>query len=391
MKDFACCGLIMDNMHELLQHFETAHANNETSNTRPSDPPEPSSRAAEATNVASAIQQQALQQNNSGRVQPPHAFQQQPVQQPRTNQFASQLQTIPDMDVVDDMEMDDINDETTPPANNPYPISQTHSPQAQFNQPAHSRGPSLNTNFSQMQNQALRQSTPTTPIAQNARTFGMGGANLHALNTPTLTGNPMQQQFQEMNGYKATPDSSAPGTPDPLDDHMLDGMSSMNMQNNNMFAGQYGNLGFGNYNFNDASMVDLCIDEPAKRLFGSGGGLPPPQNVPFGHQNQQDTHTRLHQGTQYGPESEIARRIREQQKLAGVPDPQLGMMPTDEPKPFRCPVIGCEKAYKNQNGLKYHKSVSSFLDERKCGLLTIASMVIRINDCTTTLMGLFLS
>ncbi|KAK3079647.1 Transcriptional regulator of ribosomal biogenesis proteins [Coniosporium uncinatum] len=26
-----------------------------------------------------------------------------------------------------------------------------------------------------------------------------------------------------------------------------------------------------------------------------------------------------------------------------------------EIKPFRCPVIGCEKAYKNQNGLKYHK------------------------------------
>ncbi|KAB2571827.1 Transcription factor SFP1 [Lasiodiplodia theobromae] len=24
-------------------------------------------------------------------------------------------------------------------------------------------------------------------------------------------------------------------------------------------------------------------------------------------------------------------------------------------KPFKCPVIGCEKAYKNQNGLKYHK------------------------------------
>jgi transcription factor SFP1 len=24
----------------------------------------------------------------------------------------------------------------------------------------------------------------------------------------------------------------------------------------------------------------------------------------------------------------------------------------EEHKPFRCPVIGCEKAYKNQNGLK---------------------------------------
>ncbi|KAH8767585.1 hypothetical protein BGZ57DRAFT_712170, partial [Hyaloscypha finlandica] len=27
-----------------------------------------------------------------------------------------------------------------------------------------------------------------------------------------------------------------------------------------------------------------------------------------------------------------------------------------ERKPFRCPVIGCENTYKNQNGLKYHKT-----------------------------------
>ncbi|KAK2068227.1 hypothetical protein P8C59_002881 [Phyllachora maydis] len=32
------------------------------------------------------------------------------------------------------------------------------------------------------------------------------------------------------------------------------------------------------------------------------------------------------------------------------------MMPNEEHKPFRCPVVGCEKAYKNQNGLKYHKA-----------------------------------
>lgn len=27
----------------------------------------------------------------------------------------------------------------------------------------------------------------------------------------------------------------------------------------------------------------------------------------------------------------------------------------EEYKPFKCPVIGCEKTYKNQNGLKYHR------------------------------------
>jgi transcription factor SFP1 len=29
------------------------------------------------------------------------------------------------------------------------------------------------------------------------------------------------------------------------------------------------------------------------------------------------------------------------------------LMMNEEHKPFKCPVIGCEKAYKNQNGLKY--------------------------------------
>lgn len=66
-------------------------------------------------------------------------------------------------------------------------------------------------------------------------------------------------------------------------------------------------------------------------------------------------HTKLG-NAQYGPNSEIARRIREQQMLAGVPDTTTGILSNDEPKPFRCPVIGCEKAYKNQNGLKYHKT-----------------------------------
>jgi hypothetical protein len=30
----------------------------------------------------------------------------------------------------------------------------------------------------------------------------------------------------------------------------------------------------------------------------------------------------------------------------------------DAPRPFKCPVNGCNRAYKTQNGLRYHKSVS---------------------------------
>ena len=40
-----------------------------------------------------------------------------------------------------------------------------------------------------------------------------------------------------------------------------------------------------------------------------------------------------------------------------IDDParHLYVMENDEHKPYKCPVIGCEKTYKNQNGLKYHR------------------------------------
>jgi transcription factor SFP1 len=124
------------------------------------------------------------------------------------------------------------------------------------------------------------------------------------------------------------------------------------MQNNPLMASHQQFPGFGGAN----DMLDLCIDEPAKRLFSPNGGF---------NGSQQHAQFRLG-GAQYGPNSQIAQRIRDQQILAGVPD-ALGLMPNDEPKPYRCPVIGCEKAYKNQNGLKYHKSVGNAASTIICG------------------------
>lgn len=43
--------------------------------------------------------------------------------------------------------------------------------------------------------------------------------------------------------------------------------------------------------------------------------------------------------------------------LMYIDDParHLYVMENNEDKPFKCPVIGCDKNYKNQNGLKYHR------------------------------------
>src|SRR5947209_2763947 len=365
MRDFSCCGLILPSLHDLLQHYEEAHAEAQKSthqnNSTTEEPAMPDSRAAIATTTAASVQQEAQRQqqfSNFKPIAPAQATQQantnHPVHQ-KPSGFSSTLQTIPDMDTVEDMEMDDVEemDEKTPPPNLYTKGATQQSPRPQFNTVTQPRIPQLNMNT--MQSQALRNSTPSTPTTQGRAGGAMyNNHSVSAVNTPTLTGNPMQQQFQDIHGqqYHATPDSSAPGTPAELDDNIIDGMDDMSMQNNPFYLNQSQNFNYGAFGNND--MLDLCIDEPAKRLFSTTGGFNP-QSQPQS-QSQSQGHMRLGSG-QYGPNSDLARRIREQQMLAGLPDTTTGLMPHDEPKPFRCPVIGCEKAYKNQNGLKYHKSV----------------------------------
>lgn len=344
MRDFSCCGMILPTLHDLLQHYEEAHAQKDPG---PADavaqPPLPDSRAAIATNTANQIQQEAQQRSqeiqNGG---PVRTFgNQNPT--PRPANFSNTLQTIPDMDTVEDMEMDDMDgvDETTPPSNQ-FTQGPSHTSPPAFPGSKPPQVPQLNTSMMQG-HQAYRNSTPNTPIASTRNSMAFAGANTSS----TLMANPMQQ-FQDLQTqYRSTPDSSAPGTPAELDEALMAGMDDMSMQNNALFNGNQN--GFGNYSgFGmNSDMIDLYVDEPAKRLF-----LPNQ-----GNNGNQPGHNRLGSG-QYGANSEIAKRIREQQMLAGLPDTTTNILPHEEPKPFRCPVIGCEKAYKNQNGLKYHKAVS---------------------------------
>ncbi len=314
----------------------------------------PDSRAAIATTTAAQVQHEAQQRNQQQQSQNaasrPFTMgkpSSQGAHQLSTG-FSSTLQTIPDMDTVEDMEMDDIDgaDETTPPSNLYTQNTQT-SPQTSFATPSqHPQIPQLNTNMMQG-HQAYRQSTPNTPIAP-----GRGATRFQGNTSSTLMANPMQQ-FQDLQtGYRGTPDSSAPGTPGEMADGMMEGLDDMSMQNLALYNGLPNGMGGYGFGMNN-DMIDLCIDEPSKRLFSSGGqGMTQAQI-------QQQIQNRLGTG-QYGANSELAKTIRERQVAAGLPDTTTNLLPHDEVKPFRCPVIGCEKAYKNQNGLKYHKSVSYY-------------------------------
>lgn len=385
MSDFRCCGSTLPSLHDLLQHYEEYHAgaqgpplSKQNSNQLPGSPPDP--KAAIAAGAAAAIvdpskaqQQQKRVKQQSGSNTPQRSAT--PAQQTTTPPYQMALQTQPqvqpsishDDDAVGDMEMDDVSSTSADYAQMVYGMPDPAAMMATygFGQQGASRVPPLELNTQFQPYRSLRESTPTTPVSATRSAFYRNDPTVSSVNTPTMpthsTHHPLAQQFA---GYHVTPDSSAPGTPGELADDLLgnmNAMDAMNLGSNNMYPT---NRPVG-YSYKPNEMLELqCIDEPAKRLFSINGGYSNPMPGTQQQQNLQslqrpqsqeipDSAHQLGDG-QYGENSIIARTIREEQAKAGVPDPSIDGIP----KPFHCPVIGCEKAYKNQNGLKYHKSVS---------------------------------
>ena len=380
MRDFQCCDLTLASFHDLTTHWEENHHKADPLQHRNNGNPQtniPDSKAAVASKAAKAVQQSAAQQSTQ-QAQPPQINQRQAAPQTASNPVtpkvskaepvrmddyqASQHHPSLDMDAVQDMEMDDVdyyNPQPKSPETNTWTFQNQSQmmPRPHFAQSAASKVPPLDTNALQMGNhlqhhQGLRTSTPTTPInSSRGGNYYQHNPTVSSVNTPTLTAHPVQRQRQ----YMATPTASAPGTPgEPADDYVANmGPTDGPMEMANGYGyprNQFG--GFGNFQpGNGHEMLDLCIDEPAKRLFSANGAF-------NGNQPQISNAARLGDA-QYSENSELAATIRREQRNAGIPDGGSG--PNDGvPKPFHCPVIGCEKAYKNQNGLKYHKAVSSW-------------------------------
>ncbi|RAH68677.1 zinc-coordinating transcription factor SFP1 [Aspergillus aculeatinus CBS 121060] len=323
MRDFSCCGVTLPTLHDLLQHYEEAHATKS-----PHQGHRPSQGDGRAAMAAAVMAQQQNQQipNQARGLQPDRTMD----MQRKLNQ-TPQIPQHSDLDTIDDMELDDTIGDGSDAASQLFSPQVRDGGQGGFGN-GNQRVPHLNLSMLPG-HQGFKGSQPGTPVASGRPLSLQNNPTVSSVNTPTLMANPLQNSQ-----FRTTPDSSAPGTPAELDESMIGGFGDLNMQNPMM----QGQPQFGRFTGN-SDMVDLCIDEPAKRLFSPTGGL-----------NTPNAHFKL-SGAQYGPNSEIARRIREQQLLAGVPD-TTALLPNEEPKPFRCPVIGCEKAYKNQNGLKYHKA-----------------------------------
>ena len=322
MKDYVCCDIQLDSMHELLQHYEEAHAAqpNQTIGRTPKDQQYPSSRAANATSTAQAVQQQT-QSQQPNLPQQPQTLQNTSIPQNTSPLFTGQSQDhVGTFDNLDDMDMD----ETPPTATAQQQQGSQFQPQPQFGR-QQPRGPSVNVNLANaFQGQGLRSATPTTPHATQ-QSF-QGNPTVSSVNTPTLsTQTAMSQQT-------TTPDSSMPGTPAEADADYNAQMDNFNIDYNQLMQG---NIDFSNLNLNNTGGSGT-IDDPAKRLL-----------------SKQVYGNKAYANQAISSNSELAKRMRETQLLNGLSG--AGGFVGEEIKPFKCPVIGCEKAYKNQNGLKYHK------------------------------------
>ncbi|KAK4983019.1 Transcriptional regulator of ribosomal biogenesis proteins [Elasticomyces elasticus] len=336
MRDYICCGITLDSLHELLQHYEEAHAQvpTQTMGRTPKDQQTyPSSRAAVASNTAASVQQEAQQQAGGAQ----SGYQSSQYGQTNTAQLYNQQfsglsqglakEPVPsreEFDHLEDMEMDDST--TAPPVQQPQ---QQFQPQPQFGRQQSRMTPlSVNVSNAFQGQQGLRTSTPTTPKASHQSFSSQHNPTVSSVNTPTLGSQTTASQ------RLGSPDSSAPGTPAELDPNYNNLYGNFAMGPNNPLMP--GNFDFSTLNIGGEN--DLTIDEPAKRLlsrqgYGNKGGI---------------------SSMQFGNNSELARRVHEQQLMQGLGGAMNSGFP-EEIKPFKCPVIGCEKAYKNQNGLKYHK------------------------------------
>ncbi|EWC48665.1 hypothetical protein DRE_01887 [Drechslerella stenobrocha 248] len=300
-RDFSCCGQTLPSLHDLLQHYEEVHASQSGGHVQlPESVREFTRNNSTASNglagSMSAGLSRLVQQQQMHHQKMAHASQ---VQGPNRGDRLGSI-SGGGVDVAEEMEMDD--DDMTPPPN----VNQII-PAAP----------------------GLRLSTQMPPSLMNNPTVS-------SVNTPNMP-NPSTPATDR---YRS-PDSSGPGTPGGADiKNELDSLAN------------FGTMNLG-YMEND---LDMTIHDPGKHLFNPmGTGAPRAPGFPQMSIQQ----------LRAARENELARRVNMDGYMgnnvpgASIPGNEAllqSLWAMQEDKPYKCPVIGCEKAYKNQNGLKYHKN-----------------------------------
>jgi len=327
-RDFSCCGLPLPSLHDLLRHYEEHHAQQMPINNENDNQEGNSERDAHDVDRQ---QSRHPQQQNSGITSPIggvgsiqyEMMRQQQMQRQRQQEEERgnhQQDDQPEGEIAGDMEMDD--DEMTPPPNN---IAPPLTPQAHLGQQQH-------------------YSLPQTPAALTMPSYH-NTPNMASAQPPHVTKQPY-----------FSPESSVPGTPLATDTmeyafpQGLGGFPNQQQFNTNL-----------NYNTGVETagemVLNLCIDEPAKRLYSHGGQA-------LGVYSQ----AQIQQYMTNNGANDMNKKLLDN-GAAQSPTMPAALMQAED-KPFKCPVVGCEKAYKNQNGLKYHKAVGTFAGHMQARLVT---------------------
>ncbi|KAF2666611.1 hypothetical protein BT63DRAFT_313034 [Microthyrium microscopicum] len=303
-RDYFCCGKVHSNMHVLMQHREEAHGerledmlNEQQFYGGLSFPRQQSIPHASRSNPQAGP-------SSSGQVT--HGF------QATSNAPQSGLATIQD-DPVDSMDFDE-----------------------------NTLLPQLPASTMASQNFGQQQPLPTAPTP-HAFSLMSNNPTVSSVNTPTLSTHPSTLQ---------NADSSIPTTP--LADNMNIGfqpnLDMFGMMDPNGLAPGMGplmpdnNFDFGMQMGLQNDISGLTIHDPAKQLQTKNGTLDATQLQ----------YAALTNG-QFMISDDVVRAIQLAQPGIALPG-AIFTMPGPDPKKYACPVVGCEKAYKNQNGLKYHKT-----------------------------------
>lgn len=347
-NNLRCCDIGFGDLHELLQHFEEVHSHQPQTfpfkqsqsigRRRTSIMPGANTGLPTMSDASKPVNSvRGFQSVLDGRPPGISAFRS-PQLGPEV-QNKSSLSNAQDMETLGDMEMDD--DTQMQGVNQSMSFNQSLDRFHQNN----SNNQILNTSFSKLtEGTGFVTPTPSTPLTSNQALPRQQNNNpmISSVNTPSLG-----TQSLYPNSNRATPDVEQVDTPDDADVVFDDSFGMNNMQfNPQLLQGlntDFSNMDFGAVNGND--MLDLCINDPAKALFSEHGGLNTQQFPQFSFMNganmlSNDSSRKL-QAQKFGP-THVSKM-----RSGG-----------EEERPFKCPVIGCEKAYKNANGLRYHEKVS---------------------------------
>ncbi|EDO19359.1 hypothetical protein Kpol_1002p4 [Vanderwaltozyma polyspora DSM 70294] len=337
-KDYSCCGLSLPSLHDLLRHYEEAHIsmspNNNHSHSHSLNHSNNNSHNHNNNNHNHNHNHHHSNNNNSHNNNTATAANTTP--NPFNQNKLSHLNIIPQ-----DVPNSRIQDSKKPAhlqQNLPQMQmqQQQHQPQHQLQQHHHGQL-QLQQQQQQQQQQHLIQATNTIPPIH------LNGSLIDAVSTNDVFLGPNKKGYNEMativpsstlhNNTSVYPAMTVAPSQIPQhqqhithinghlhhQDHIRNNNNSAAVNNNNNNNG--GGDADGDDDDDDEDEDDDDEDDDDEDEDGAGNGY-------------------------------VA---KPQEGYIDDPARRLYVMDHEEHKPFKCPVLGCDKTYKNQNGLKYHK------------------------------------